>query len=288
MTRLLLVVLLALVISSLPVMATEMRGTMKLRVFEDGVVEVSIEVELPPLADIVNLTLFEGASSIYVVDENGTMLKYETQGRNITVYVLGARKLLITYYTSSLTSKEGAVWTLKFSTTFNTTVVLPEGAVVVAISTIPRSISSTDNVTLLEFEPNETVELSYMIPIKIRRPSKPATQPEKPLKPEVRPESPFMTYSLFAILVIVAIAVTLGLLRRRRIHAMTRAYGLSEEARRILEALRRRGGAAYQFEIARELKLPKTTLWRHVRRLAELGLIEIEKHGRQNYLRLKV
>jgi len=61
--------------------------------------------------------------------------------------------------------------------------------------------------------------------------------------------------------------------------------GLSEVDERILAYLRERGGA-YESEIARELGIPRTTVFRAVRRLEEAGLVVVEKRGGRNFVRI--
>jgi len=61
--------------------------------------------------------------------------------------------------------------------------------------------------------------------------------------------------------------------------------GLSEVDERILAYLRERGGA-YESEIARELGIPRTTVFRAVRRLEEAGLVVVEKRGGKNFVRI--
>ena len=60
--------------------------------------------------------------------------------------------------------------------------------------------------------------------------------------------------------------------------------GLSEVDERILAYLRERGGA-YESEIARDLGIPRTTVFRAVRRLEEAGLVVVEKRGSRNFVR---
>jgi len=60
--------------------------------------------------------------------------------------------------------------------------------------------------------------------------------------------------------------------------------GLSEVDERILAYLGERGGA-YESEIARDLGIPRTTVFRAVRRLEEAGLVAVEKRGGRNFVR---
>ena len=66
--------------------------------------------------------------------------------------------------------------------------------------------------------------------------------------------------------------------RRRRQQA-----DLVEVDAKILEYVRRRGGA-YEADVARELGIPRTTVFRAVRRLEERGLVRVEKREGRNWV----
>lgn len=85
--------------------------------------------------------------------------------------------------------------------------------------------------------------------------------------------------------VAVAVGVSITLLRR---HSRIRSLesGLSNIDLEILRLIRGSGGLMMQGDLQALLRLPKTTLWRHVRRLEKLGYIEIIKEGPFNKLML--
>ena len=62
------------------------------------------------------------------------------------------------------------------------------------------------------------------------------------------------------------------------------ATELDDTDRLILGAIDEHGGSMLQSELLRETGLPKTTLWRHVRKLERLGYIKIVREGRANRL----
>ncbi len=59
---------------------------------------------------------------------------------------------------------------------------------------------------------------------------------------------------------------------------------LDQTDREIIRRLKMKGGSALQSELVRELGIPKTTLWRHIKKLEKLGFIRIVKEGRTNRL----
>lgn len=87
-------------------------------------------------------------------------------------------------------------------------------------------------------------------------------------------------------LLVAAVAVAtlvLGFALYRKARTAPGATQLSEVDSKILAYLHKRGGA-YEAQIARELSLPRTTVHRAVRRLAEQGLVKIEKRDGKNWL----
>ncbi len=62
-----------------------------------------------------------------------------------------------------------------------------------------------------------------------------------------------------------------------------RQIDLGEVDRKILEYIRRRGGA-YEAEIAKELNIPRTTVFRAVRRLESRGLVRLVKREGRNWV----
>ncbi|MEZ0290751.1 MAG: winged helix-turn-helix transcriptional regulator [Sulfolobales archaeon] len=61
---------------------------------------------------------------------------------------------------------------------------------------------------------------------------------------------------------------------------------LDDIDRKIIEVLDVRGGSIFQSELQDILRIPKTTLWRHVKRLERLGIVRVEKIGIQNKITL--
>jgi uncharacterized membrane protein len=59
------------------------------------------------------------------------------------------------------------------------------------------------------------------------------------------------------------------------------------EDQQVLRFLAEKEGAAFESEIRGNFKLPKTTIWRLVKRLEREELVEIRKAGGQNLIKLK-
>jgi uncharacterized membrane protein len=62
---------------------------------------------------------------------------------------------------------------------------------------------------------------------------------------------------------------------------------LRPEDQDVLRYLAEKEGAAFESEIRTKFELPKTTIWRLVKRLEREELVEIRKAGGQNLIKLK-
>jgi uncharacterized membrane protein len=78
-----------------------------------------------------------------------------------------------------------------------------------------------------------------------------------------------------------------GLLARIVARIITEKPGLRPEDRDVLGFLAEKEGAAFESEVRTKFNLPKTTVWRLVKRLEREELVEIRKAGGQNLIKLR-
>ncbi len=85
-----------------------------------------------------------------------------------------------------------------------------------------------------------------------------------------------------ATLIIIVAALSLKRYRKSRKVEKYSMYELSDLEREIIKIIKDRGGSILQSELYRLLGVPRTTLWRAVRRLEERGIVRVEKVNRLN------
>lgn len=92
-------------------------------------------------------------------------------------------------------------------------------------------------------------------------------------------QSNLLAVLAYAVSAAAAVAVALLALRGRG----RTAAELSDTDKAIMAYLRRQGGA-YESEIARDLGIPRTTVFRAIRRLEQRGVVRTEKRDGRNYV----
>jgi len=101
-----------------------------------------------------------------------------------------------------------------------------------------------------------------------------------------RPQSyiNYLWIIMLAVSITIALVLTITLLRKQRGEDLLRV--LTEVDIEILKFLKTKGGKALQKEIVASLNLPKTTVHRHLKKLQKYGVIEIERLGTTNLVKL--
>lgn len=102
-------------------------------------------------------------------------------------------------------------------------------------------------------------------------------------KPGARLIDPTIIVGLIVIIIIV-VAALLAYSKSRSRSVPGEDHALTKLDKMILEAIENAGGSILQGELQAALGLPKTTLWRHVKKLGKLGYIQIVKEGALNRL----
>jgi uncharacterized membrane protein len=269
------------------------QGTVKTTatVYRDGWVHLKVEAAVDPTEPSTTLQLLSSSiNNVLALDEGGEPLAYDVSGTNITVYTLGASKVVLEYDTIALTSMTAGIWTISFTTPCPLTLILPENATIMYFNAPPSSIKSEGSRLVLELSPGSW-EISYVLEAPIISPP-PTTPPQGGAQPPQQPSPPILLPNALMLavgaIVVVAIALSLFLLKRRSgVARATCLEALDGDEVKVVELLRSKGGRALEAEIREALGLPKTTAWRLVRRLEKKGLVVVRKVGSQNVVEIR-
>ncbi len=248
-----------------------------LTIYRDGVVHVKIVALVNETEALITIPLLSSRSSdLLVLDEAGDPLDYEVEGNNAIIYSLGATKVTLEYYADDLTSKEAGLWTITLSAPFDLSVVLPENATIIYLSAVPSAITVEGDLIRLDLYPGDW-EISYELPAQPPPSSPPPSQP-----PSAAGSSAY--YYVLAAAIISIIAASMLLLVRRR----SRIRDLRSEEVEVLRFLKERGGRVLESELRERFPdIPRTSMWRLIRRLEKQGIVRVRKVGLQNLVEMK-
>ncbi|MCW4026736.1 MAG: hypothetical protein NWE76_04540 [Candidatus Bathyarchaeota archaeon] len=140
--------------------------SVELTLYRDGLVHVTQALTVNETYPSASFPLLASSiENILALDENQTLLDYETDGPQITVFTLGSTRVFLEYDTISITRKEAEVWTLNLTgCPYNLTVCLPEESTIVYLNQLPTSIDTEDGKITLALFPSDW-EISYVLPI---------------------------------------------------------------------------------------------------------------------------
>jgi uncharacterized membrane protein len=257
--------------------------SLTLRVYSDGYVSVTQVVASSSKATTVVLPLLSSVvSNLVATDQNGSPLSYAfpSGGSNLTVYTLGATMVTLRYDTNGLTSKNGTVWTLAFTTQYNSTVVLPQLSTLSSVSGSPSSINETTQSPVLTLA-RGTWRISYGVSLGS------ATSTSTGGGTTGGPVGSYLV--LLGEVGAIVLAVAVGGLsfrwwRRRGLGPIS--GDLRPDDVQVLNFIQEKGGKVLEPEIRTRFALPKTSAWRQIKRLERLGYVKVTKIGSQNQIEI--
>lgn len=261
-----------------------------LTIYRDGVAHLYLEASVDESEPYIALPLLsspEKISNILVLDQHNEVLDYDLDENNtITIYTLGATRVKLEYDTVGLTSMEHGLWTLRVSAPFNIVIRLPEEAVIIYINAAPEEIKAIDRKIEVTLTPGEW-EISYELPIMPpTKPTPPPTTPEQPPTPPTTATPDYLNivvYTILGICVLCAAIIAALYVRRKWM-----ARGLSGEEMEVVKFIRERGGRALEAELRERFPhIPRTSMWRMIRRLEKRGVVKVKKVGLQNVVELE-
>jgi uncharacterized membrane protein len=274
-------------------------GSFGLQVYADGSATVSQSLVVNSTAISVTVPLLSPViTNVIATDGSGAPLSFQISGSNITVYTVGETNVTIFYDTDSLTSKQGSVWTLALTTSYNLTVTLPQGSSVTSVSETPASLSEKNNSPIVTISPGKW-KISYGVAIEagpsITTDSSHSLESSGSTKPATGISSngghsggmgfQFWYIAVASIVIIGGLGIYLLFLRRSNADDAL-GVDLRPDDILVLDYVSEKGGKVFEQEIRSRFALPKTSAWRQIKRLERLGYLKVLKVGSQNQIEL--
>lgn len=270
---------------SIPIVAAETAFLVEettIKIYRDGLAHITQTLSVDELVPEIDLPLLSPSiENLLILDQNQLAVDFKLNTANLTVFTLGAAQLSVEYDTVTLTNKEADVWTLVLNHPYDLTVLLPQNSTVVYLNQMPTAINTTGTELSLSLSPGQW-EISYIIPLQQEDQNGDSSWTAIPIE-----------YLIATIAVATATVAILMLivLRKRKINVkkiVNRNPTLMKEDIAVIEFLAEKDGKAFEAEIrAKFPDMPRTSLWRLVRRLERLEIVETKKIGLEKQVQLK-
>ena len=277
--------------------------TLDFFLFPDGSTHVTYSLESDPFLPDTEVALYgDSLENLVVEDENGFLLSTQAEKNILQVETLGSSNILINYDTYSLISKDGKIWSFEIDSPVEFNVVMPENSVIVGMSTFPIDMNVDSDRTKILL-PSGPAEITYFLAV---AESSQVLPPEETLVTTGDDNSVMYAAvgAAVGIAVIAAIVIKMKNKPKQIISAQQTAViseknepfniekvlemaDLREDDKEIIKFIHENGGSALESDLRKKFLLPRTTMWRAVKRLERHELIEITKKDQQNLIKLR-
>lgn len=276
--------------------------TLELIIYSDGSTHVYSQIDVDPLDPDFELNLFgKSIDNFVATGDAGFLLSEEIIEDKAIIDTFGSSSIIIDYNIDDLVSKEGRVWTFSFDSPSDYTLLMPKNSVIVGMSGLPNNMELIDEQTKLGLTAGLS-EINYIF------------TPINPThKPTISSELSF-NYVNAAIIggsIIAALISIVLMLKRKQSKSLpsiiqtestkkqteTKSIDtetifnfrpeMREDDKEIVKFISDKGGQVLESELRKKFLQPRTTMWRAVKRLERLGVIEIDKKDLQNLVKLK-
>jgi len=270
--------------------------TLDLIIQSDGSTYISSHIDVD--SSYFELSLFGSSIDNFIaIGESGSELSVDIIDDKAIVDTLGSSSITVDYDIHDLISKEGRVWTFSFDSPSNYSLLMPENSVIIGMSVLPNNMKQIDEQIKLELS-SGPAQIEYIFGII----PEPTTQNEYTLD--------FMTTGLIFGLIITA-SITAAILIKKKQSKSSQVYvaelskkqsepesldthtifnlrpEMREDDKEIVKFISENGGQVFESDLRKKFLQPRTTMWRAVKRLERLGVVEIYKKDLQNKVKLR-
>ncbi|MEE8383325.1 MAG: MarR family transcriptional regulator [Nitrosopumilus sp.] len=271
--------------------------TLDLTIQSDGSTHISFHIDVD--SSNFELSLFGSSIDNFIaIGESGSLLSGDIIDDKVIVDTLGSSSITVDYDIHDLISKEGRVWTFSFDSPSNYSLLMPKNSVIVGMSVLPNNMEQIDEQIKLELF-SGPAEIDYIYGIIPGSPTPPKQQFD------------FMTAGLIIGPIIAASIGAAILIKKKQSKSSTQVYvaesyekqsdsksldtdtifnlrpTMREDDKEIVKFISENGGKVFESDLRKKFLQPRTTMWRAVKRLERLDIVEIYKKDLQNMVKLR-
>ena len=278
--------------------------TLDLTLYSDGSAHITAELDVDALEPDYEVDLFGPSIDNFVaVGENGFLLSSEIIGDKATIDTFGSSTITIDYDIHDLISKEGRVWSFSLDSPTDYSLLMPPNSIIVGMNALPSNMDLINDQTKLELGTGLS-EINYIFGTTSPPTNPPTIDPPTNGQPTVE----LSTFALIGAPVAAGIVGAIILMKRKQTKSspllqtettesknesvdtetiFSLRPEMREDDKEIVKFISENGGQAFESELRKKFLQPRTTMWRAVKRLERLGVIEISKKDLQNLVTLK-
>ena len=279
--------------------------TLELTMYSDGSTHVSTQLDVDALLPDFELDLFGPSVDNFVtVGEDGFLLTGEIIGNKATIDTFGSSSITVDYDIHDLISKEGRVWTFSLNSPSDYTLLMPTSSIIVGMSTIPKNMEIMEEQTKLELSSGAT-EINYIL-------GTPQNPIDTPPPDSISTTEDYTLPLIFGGLIAAGVAGASVIIKRNKSKSSQSTIqteiisekptdekfvapqeifdyrpDMREDDKKIIRFISENGGQVFESDLRKKFLQPRTTMWRAVKRLERLEVIEIKKKDMQNLVILK-
>jgi len=268
--------------------------TLELTINSDGSTHVFSQIDVG--SSNFELSLFgPSVDNFTAVGNNGSLLFGDIIDDIVTIETLDSSTITVDYDIHDLISKEGRVWTFSFDSPSSYSLVLPENSVIVGMDVLPTNMEQVDEQIKLEFFSGPT-QIDYIFGV----------------TPEITPNQPGSTSDIMITGLVIGLiaAASIGsviVIKKKQSKPQTQTPVTSEKQsesvdpntifsfrpdmraddKEIVKFISENGGKVFESDLRKKFLQPRTTMWRAVKRLERLDVVEIYKKDLQNMVKLR-
>jgi len=273
---------------------------LELTINSDGSTHVFTEIDVD--SPNFELGLFGPSVDNFVAKgDNDSILSGDITDDIATIQTLDSANISVNYDIHDLISKEGRVWTFSFDSPTDYSLLMPENSVIVGMDVLPSNMEQIDEQIKLELFAGPT-NIEYIF----------GTTPDTI---SAQPESSFdyTTIALIAGPIAAAGAGVAILLKKKQSKPQIQVTEkqtqptekqtptesidtdtifnlrpeMREDDKEIIKFISKNGGQVFESDLRKKFLQPRTTMWRAVKRLERLGVVEIYKKDLLNMVKLR-
>lgn len=275
--------------------------TLELIIYPDGSTHVSTQIDVDPLEPDFEINLFgESINNFVAVGDTGFLLSEEIIKNKAIIDKFGSSSITVNYDIHDLISKQGRVWTFSFESPSDYTLLMPKNSVIVGMSGLPNNMELIGEHTKLNLSAG-MFEINYIFT--------PTNPPDSSIKDQYD-SNYFAIIVIFSSIILAAIYFVFLKRKKSKFSTLIKPELISgkqtetksidtetifnfrpdmrEDDKEIVKFISKNGGQVFESELRKKFLQPRTTMWRAVKRLERLGVIEINKKDLQNLVKLKM